>query len=81
MPATRYVGSDKALFAAIKPGDYVGATVTQRRGGNLQAQEVYLYAEACAAPARAVFPKAAGCIVNGTVSAAATRRKTSRMAP
>jgi hypothetical protein len=69
LPETRYVGSDRALFAAIKPGDYVGAVVTEGRGGILRAQEVYLYAEALRGSGEGRFPEGGRLIVNGTVSA------------
>ena len=69
LPETRYVGSDKALFAAIKPGDYVGAALTEGRGGTLRAQEVYLYAEALRSTGEGRFPEGGRLIVNGTVSA------------
>jgi len=70
LPGTRYVGSDKILFAAIKPGDYAGAAVTEGRGGTLRAQEVYLYAEALRGTGEGRFPEGGRLIVNGTVSAA-----------
>ncbi|HWX90495.1 MAG TPA: hypothetical protein VNY75_09335 [Rhizomicrobium sp.] len=69
LPETRYVSSDKALFAAIKPGDYVGAAVTEGRGGTLRAQEVYLYAEALRGTGEGRFPEGGRLIINGTVSA------------
>jgi hypothetical protein len=69
LPGTRYVGSDKVLFAAIKPGDYAGAAVTEGRGGTLRAQEVYLYAEALRGSGEGRFPEGGRLIVNGTVSA------------
>jgi hypothetical protein len=72
LPETRYVGSDKASFAAIKPGDYVGAVVTEGRGGTLRAQEVYLYAEALRGSGEGRFPEGGRLIVNGTVSATTT---------
>jgi len=37
LPDTRYVGSDKSALAAIKPGDYAGAAVTQCRPGDASA--------------------------------------------
>lgn len=67
-PDTRYVGADKASFAAIKPGDYAGAAVTERSGGRLQAQDVYLYAEALRGTGEGRFPEGDRLIVNGTVS-------------
>jgi hypothetical protein len=68
LPGTRYVGSDKASFAAIKEGDYVGAAVTQRSGGKLRAQNVYLYAEALRGTGEGRFPEGERLLVNGTVS-------------
>ncbi len=67
-PDTRYVGSDKASFATIKPGDYAGAAVTERSGGKLRAQDVYLYAEALRGTGEGRFPEGERLIVNGTVS-------------
>jgi len=66
---TRYVGSDKSSFAAIKPGDYVGAAVSEKSGGKLRAQDVYLYAEALRGTGEGRFPEGERLIVNGTVSA------------
>jgi hypothetical protein len=71
-PATRYVGSARALFADIKTGDYVGAAVTEGRGGTLRAQEVYLYASALRGTGEGRFPEADRLMINGTVSAAQT---------
>ena len=83
LPDTRYVGSDRTSFAAIKPGDYAGAAVTEGRGGALRAQEVYLYAEALRGTGEGRFPEGERLIVNGTGQrgAAHQRRKTSRTAP
>jgi hypothetical protein len=66
---TRYVGSDRTWFAAIKVGDYVGAAVTEGRGGTLRAQEVYLYDEALRGTGEGRFPEGDRLIVNGAVSA------------
>ena len=66
---TRYVGSDKSSFAAIKPGNYVGAAVTEKSGGKLLAQEVYLYAEALRGTGEGRFAEGERLIVNGLVSA------------
>jgi hypothetical protein len=68
LPDTRYVGSDKVSFAAIKPGDYAGAAVTEKNGGKLRAQDVYLYAEALRGTGEGRFPEGERLIVNGTVS-------------
>ena len=69
LPETRYVGSDRTWFAAIKVGDYVGAAVTEGRGGTLRAQEVYLYDEALRGTGEGRFPEGDRLIVNGAVSA------------
>jgi hypothetical protein len=69
LPDTRYVGSDKSSFAAVKPGDYVGAAVTEKGSDKLQAQEVYLYAETLRGTGEGRFPEGERLIVNGTVSA------------
>ncbi len=71
LPDTRYVGADKASFDAIKPGDYVGAAVSDRRGGRLRALDVYLYAEALRGTGEGRFTEAGRLIVNGVVRAVA----------
>jgi hypothetical protein len=68
-PQTRYAGSDRILFAAIKPGDYVGAAVSEGRGDTLRAQDVYLYAESMRGTGEGRFSEGGRLIVNGTVSA------------
>jgi len=68
LPATRYVGSDRGTFSAIKPGDYAGAAVTEGRGGGLKAQNVYLYAEALRGTGEGRFSDSGRLIVNGAVS-------------
>ena len=68
-PATRYVGSNKASFAGIKPGDYAGAAFTSPTGDRLRAQEVFLYAEPLRGTGEGRFPEGDRIIVNGTVSA------------
>lgn len=68
LPGTRYVGSDKAVFASLKPGDYAGAAVTEGRGGRLRAQEVYLYAESLRGTGEGRFAEAGRLIINGTAS-------------
>ncbi|HKB95641.1 MAG TPA: hypothetical protein VKB94_02260, partial [Rhizomicrobium sp.] len=70
LPETRYVGSDKASFDALKRGDYAGAAVSEGRGGALRAQDVYLYAEALRGTGEGRFPEAGRLIINGIVSAA-----------
>ena len=68
-PATRYVGSNKALLSDIKPGDYAGAALSPPSGDHLRAQEVFLYAEALRGTGQGRFPEADRLIINGTVSA------------
>lgn len=68
-PATRYVGSNKASFAGIKPGDYAGAAFTSPTGDRLRAQEVFLYAEPLRGTGEGRFPEGDRIIINGTVSA------------
>ena len=70
LPETRYVGSDKTSFDALKRGDYAGAAVSEGRGGALRAQDVYLYAEALRGTGEGRFPEAGRLIINGIVSAA-----------
>ncbi len=66
---TRYVGSAAASFSAIKVGDYVGAAVSEGRGGSLTAQEVYLYADALRGTGEGRFPEGERLMINGTVTA------------
>lgn len=68
-PATRYVGSGKALLGDIKPGDYAGATFAAPPGDQLRAQEVFLYADALRGSGEGRFPESDRVIINGTVSA------------
>lgn len=68
-PATRYVGSDPAVFADIKPGDYAGAALTLPSGDHLRAQEVFVYGEALRGTGEGRFPEGERLIINGTVSA------------
>lgn len=68
-PTTRYVGSGKALFADIKPGDYAGAALAPASDDRLRAQEVFLYSDALRGTGEGRFPEADRLIVNGTVSA------------
>jgi hypothetical protein len=68
-PKTRYVGSNQASFAAIKPGDYVGAAVVEERDAKLRAQEVFVYAEILRGSGEGRFPEGDRLIVNGTVDA------------
>ena len=68
-PETRYVGATRSSFAAIKEGDYVGAAVTEQRGGKLRAQEVYLYADALRGSGEGRFPEGDRLLVNGTITA------------
>jgi hypothetical protein len=70
LPETRYVGSDRTSFGALKRGDYAGAAVSEGRGGVLRAQDVYLYAEALRGTGEGRFPEAGRLIINGAVSAA-----------
>ena len=66
---TRYVGSAPSSFSAIKIGDYVGAAVSEGRGGSLTSQEVYLYADALRGTGEGRFPEGERLLVNGTVTA------------
>jgi hypothetical protein len=68
-PQTRYVGASRVSFAAIKAGDYVGAAVSEQRGGVLRAQEVFLYAAALRGSGEGRFPEGERIILNGTVTA------------
>jgi len=66
---TRYVGSAPSSFSAIKTGDYVGAAVSEGRGGALTSQEIYLYADALRGTGEGRFPEGERLLVNGTVTA------------
>ena len=66
---TRYVGSAPSSFSAIKTGDYVGAAVSEGRGGSLSSQEIYLYADALRGTGEGRFPEGERLLVNGTVTA------------
>jgi hypothetical protein len=68
-PATRYVGSSRASFTAIKAGDYVGAAVTEARGGALRTKDVFLYDPALRGSGEGRFPDGERLLVNGTVTA------------
>ncbi len=67
-PDTRYAGFSRASFAAINPGDYVGAAVTEGRGGALRSKDVFLYAPALRGSGEGRFPEGERLIVNGTVT-------------
>jgi hypothetical protein len=67
LAGTRYVGSDRSSFTAIRPGDYAGAAVTES-DGKLRAQDVYLYAQALRGTGEGRFPEGGRLIVNGAVS-------------
>lgn len=56
-PKTRYVGSHQASFAAIKPGDYVGAAIIEDRDAKLRAQEVFSLCRSLARQRRRTFPR------------------------
>ena len=66
LPQTQLVQQQKSFFGAIKPGDYVGAAVTER-AGRLRAQNVYLYAEALRGSGEGRFEDNGRLMVNGTV--------------
>jgi hypothetical protein len=68
-PETRYVGTAPSAFSLLKVGDYVGAAVTEQRGGKLRAQEVYLYADALRGTGEGRFPEGERLLVNGTIAA------------
>jgi hypothetical protein len=68
MPETRFVASQKSGFAAIGPGDYVGAVVVEGRGGMLKALEVYRYAQALRGTGEGRFTDNNRLLVNGTVT-------------
>lgn len=63
---TQYVQQQKSFFGAIKPGDYVGAAVSER-AGRLRAQNVYLYAPALRGSGEGRFEDNGRLMVNGTI--------------
>jgi len=69
LPNTRYVATATASFGVIKVGDYVGAVVGERSGGQLRAQEVFIYAEALRGTGEGRFSDNGRLLVNGAVSA------------
>ncbi len=68
-PATRYVGSDKAQFGDVKPGDYAGAALNPPSGDRLRALDVYIYADDLRGTGEGRFPEGDRLIINGTVGA------------
>src|SRR4051812_9235712 len=68
-PETRYVGTTPSSFGAIKEGAYVGAAVTEQRGGKLRAQDIYLYADALRGSGEGRFPEGERLLVNGIITA------------
>jgi hypothetical protein len=69
LPETRYVVSQAGSFADLQAGRYAGAVVTERRGGRLTAQEVYLYDDALRGSGEGRFAEAGKLHINGAVSA------------
>lgn len=67
-PETRFVQSQAADFSALTVGAYAGAAVSERPGGWLRAQDVYLYAEPLRGTGEGRFPDKDRLMVNGTVS-------------
>jgi hypothetical protein len=55
MPAARLMYEDKADAAAIKPGDYLGATLAHD-GGKWQAQEIHLLPESLRGAGEGLYP-------------------------
>ena len=68
-PETRYAGTTPSSFSAIKTGDYVGAAVSEQRGGALRAQDIYLYPDALRGTGEGRFPEGERLLVNGAVTA------------
>jgi hypothetical protein len=66
LPQTQYVQQQKSFFGAIKPGDYVGAAVSER-AGRLRAQNVYLYAPVLRGSGEGRFVDNGRLMVNGTI--------------
>ena len=67
-PETRFVRSEPADFGALTVGAYAGAAVSERPGGWLRAQDVYVYAEPLRGTGEGRFPDNGRLMVNGTVS-------------
>ncbi len=68
-PVTRFVSSNKGVFADMKPGDYAGTALATPSGDRLRAQEVFVYAEALRGTGQGRFPEGDRLIINGTVAA------------
>jgi hypothetical protein len=66
--ATRYVGSSRSRFAGINAGDYIGAAVTEGRGGSLRTKDVFVYAPALRGSGEGRFPDGERLLINGTVT-------------
>ncbi len=71
LPGTRFVGTEPSRFASLSVGSYAGALVSERRGGRLVAQNVYLYPDALRGTGEGRFPDPAqgGLMIHGAVSA------------
>ena len=55
MPTTRVMTEDKAAVLAIKPGEYLGATLA-RSGGKWQAQEIHVMPESLRGVGEGFYP-------------------------
>src|ERR1700761_676782 len=55
IPATRLMFEEKIDAAALKPGDYLGATLA-RNGGKWEAQEIHLLPEALHGAGEGLYP-------------------------
>ena len=67
-PETRFVQSEPSDFGVLAVGGYAGAAVSERPGGWLRAQDVYVYADALRGTGEGRFPDNGRLMVNGTVS-------------
>ncbi len=69
-PDTRYVSTQKARLADIKPGDFAGAVAIPEPGGALRAQEVHVYPGDLRGAGEGRIPQGSRLVINGTVAAA-----------
>jgi len=72
MASTRIVKQEKRILADIKPGDYVGATVTTAKDGSRHAQEVHVFPQSLRGSGEGMVPAGSNRFqIGGTVGAAA----------
>lgn len=69
MSSTRIVKQEKRSLADIKPGDYIGATITIAKDGPRHAQEVHVFPPSLRGTSEGLFSVDAGhFMIDGTVT-------------